>query len=429
MTDPIFAFDGADGAAARLGRRAEARPAAHRVGMGRPVSDAELARGGRARALPHEAHAVHEGHHGRAVARPSGAAGRVHEGGSGRRDGSGQLLSRLHHPPGARAGAGGAADRGARQAQLAPAHRSADRGERIAQGEGEAGPLARRRQHDAVEGVRRRHPDHDRRELGGGPALDPGALHLPRRGRRLSGLGRRGRRSGVARRGAVADLRPPAQGVPGLDADDPRAQPHRARVRGERPAAVLRGLPALRTSTVAEVRAAALGEGQAGDRGLRLRGLRRGASPSTTRRRCSSTASGGRRRCRPIPRPSASTSRRSIRRSAGSAGSGSPGRGRRPKGPDEAIRAFRNTILGETWVETGEAPDWRRLYDRRGSWPAGTVPQGRAVPDRRRRRAEGPHRGRRLGLGPRAGELARRSCRHRRRARACGDLGRSSRRC
>ena len=46
------------------------------------------------------------------------------------------------------------------------------------------------------------------------------------------------------------------------------------------------------------------------------------------------------------------------------------------QGSDEAIRAFRNTILGETWVETGEAPDWRRLYDRRGSWPAGTVPKG-----------------------------------------------------
>jgi phage terminase large subunit GpA-like protein len=46
------------------------------------------------------------------------------------------------------------------------------------------------------------------------------------------------------------------------------------------------------------------------------------------------------------------------------------------QGSDEAIRAFRNTILGETWVETGEAPDWRRLYDRRESWPAGTVPKG-----------------------------------------------------
>ena len=46
------------------------------------------------------------------------------------------------------------------------------------------------------------------------------------------------------------------------------------------------------------------------------------------------------------------------------------------RGSDEAIRAFRNTILGETWVESGEAPDWQRLYDRRERWPAGTVPAG-----------------------------------------------------
>ena len=214
--------------------------------MGRPLPHAELARRRRARALPHEADALHEGDHGRAVARASGAAHRLHEGGSGRRHGSGQLLPGLHHPPGAGTGAGGAADRRARQAQLAPAHRPADRGEPGAPGQGEAGALARRRQHHAVEGVRRRHPDHDRRQLGGRAALDPGALHLPRRGRRLSGLGRRGRRSGLARRGAVADLRAPAQGVPRLDADDPRALPDRARVRGVRPAALLRRLPALR---------------------------------------------------------------------------------------------------------------------------------------------------------------------------------------
>jgi phage terminase large subunit GpA-like protein len=46
------------------------------------------------------------------------------------------------------------------------------------------------------------------------------------------------------------------------------------------------------------------------------------------------------------------------------------------QGSDEAIRAFRNTILGETWVESGEAPDWQRLADRREAWPAGTVPAG-----------------------------------------------------
>ena len=46
------------------------------------------------------------------------------------------------------------------------------------------------------------------------------------------------------------------------------------------------------------------------------------------------------------------------------------------QGSDEAIKAFRNTILGETWVETGEAPDWQRLYDRRERWTSGTVPAG-----------------------------------------------------
>ena len=46
------------------------------------------------------------------------------------------------------------------------------------------------------------------------------------------------------------------------------------------------------------------------------------------------------------------------------------------QGSDESIRAFKNTILGETWMETGEAPDWQRLYDRRERWAPGTVPAG-----------------------------------------------------
>jgi phage terminase large subunit GpA-like protein len=45
------------------------------------------------------------------------------------------------------------------------------------------------------------------------------------------------------------------------------------------------------------------------------------------------------------------------------------------RGSDEAMRAFRNTILGETWMETGEAPDWQRLADRREAWAPGTVPE------------------------------------------------------
>ena len=95
------------------------------------------------------------------------------------------------------------------------------------------------------------------------------------------------------------------------------------------------------------------------------------------------------------------------------------------QGSDEAIRAFRNTILGETWVESGEAPDWQRLYDRRERWARGHGARRRAVPDRRRRYSEGPHRGRRLGLGPGPGELADRAHRHRGRARAHRALGRA----
>ena len=42
----------------------------------------------------------------------------------------------------------------------------------------------------------------------------------------------------------------------------------------------------------------------------------------------------------------------------------------------EAKRSFINTVLGETWAETGEAPDWLRLYERREDWRIGTVPAG-----------------------------------------------------
>lgn len=42
----------------------------------------------------------------------------------------------------------------------------------------------------------------------------------------------------------------------------------------------------------------------------------------------------------------------------------------------EKLQVFCNTVLGETWVDRGEAPDWRRLYDRREDWEPGTVPAG-----------------------------------------------------
>ncbi|MBI2818134.1 MAG: phage terminase large subunit family protein [Acidobacteria bacterium] len=40
------------------------------------------------------------------------------------------------------------------------------------------------------------------------------------------------------------------------------------------------------------------------------------------------------------------------------------------------LQVFVNTVLGETWKQQGEAPDWQRLYDRRETYPIGTVPQG-----------------------------------------------------
>lgn len=45
------------------------------------------------------------------------------------------------------------------------------------------------------------------------------------------------------------------------------------------------------------------------------------------------------------------------------------------KYPDR-LRAFVNTVLGEVWREQGDAPDWRRLYERRENYKIGEIPQG-----------------------------------------------------
>lgn len=42
----------------------------------------------------------------------------------------------------------------------------------------------------------------------------------------------------------------------------------------------------------------------------------------------------------------------------------------------EKMRTFVNTILGETYKEKGEAPEWRRLYLRREDYAIGSVPVG-----------------------------------------------------
>lgn len=46
------------------------------------------------------------------------------------------------------------------------------------------------------------------------------------------------------------------------------------------------------------------------------------------------------------------------------------------QGNEAQLKTFVNTILGETWQERGEAPEWERLYERRDRWPLGQIPQG-----------------------------------------------------
>ena len=45
-------------------------------------------------------------------------------------------------------------------------------------------------------------------------------------------------------------------------------------------------------------------------------------------------------------------------------------------GSAAAIKTFKNTELGETWVEEGEAPDWQRLLERREDYRTGSIPDG-----------------------------------------------------
>mgnify|MGYP001090145993 FL=1 len=49
------------------------------------------------------------------------------------------------------------------------------------------------------------------------------------------------------------------------------------------------------------------------------------------------------------------------------------------QGKPEDLKTFRNTVLGETWQDRGEAPDWERLVERREGFSLGTVPAGALV--------------------------------------------------
>lgn len=49
------------------------------------------------------------------------------------------------------------------------------------------------------------------------------------------------------------------------------------------------------------------------------------------------------------------------------------------KGKPDELRTFVNTVLGETWIEKGDAPDWRRLYERRENYKTNTIAQRAAL--------------------------------------------------
>lgn len=44
------------------------------------------------------------------------------------------------------------------------------------------------------------------------------------------------------------------------------------------------------------------------------------------------------------------------------------------RGNDAALKTLKNTVLGETWQERGEAPEWQRLYERREEGHLGAAP-------------------------------------------------------
>ncbi|MFZ1727660.1 MAG: phage terminase large subunit family protein, partial [Albidovulum sp.] len=46
------------------------------------------------------------------------------------------------------------------------------------------------------------------------------------------------------------------------------------------------------------------------------------------------------------------------------------------QGSEEMLRAARNTLLGETWVESGDAPEWQRLAERREAYGGVQIPVG-----------------------------------------------------
>ena len=214
----------------------------------------------------------------------------------------------------------------------------------------------------------------------------------------------------------------------GLDADDLR--PVSASSGSTRPATSGgSSCPArIAAHAVAAVRAAALGQGRAGDRRLPLRGLRRRRSASTTRPRCWRRANGG-----PPPTPrdphddrlphlgallAGGLARLGADRCGMGGGAGETGRSRPSRTPCWARPGRRGRGAGLAAAGRSARGLRRRAPCRRG-----------AAADRRRRRAERPDRGQRLGLGPGSAVLAGRAPRAGGQPLRGGGLGGAARAC
>lgn len=49
------------------------------------------------------------------------------------------------------------------------------------------------------------------------------------------------------------------------------------------------------------------------------------------------------------------------------------------QGDTNLLKTFINTVLGETWAEKGQAPDWERIYNQREEYDINSVPEGAVV--------------------------------------------------
>ena len=308
------------------------------------------------------------------------------------------------------------------------ADRSADRRKPGTARAGQTGALARRGQHDAVEGIRGRHPDHDGANSAVGLRSTPARyIFLDEVDAYPASADEEGDPVTLAearsltfahRRKVFLVSTPTIRGLSRIEREFEASDQRRYFV----------PCPHCGQEQWLKFERLRWQKGRPETAEYHCEGCER-PSPNTTRRRCWRQANGARLRRPPIPdtvgyhlsalySPIGWLSWERIVRAWDAA-----------QGSDEAIKAFRNTILGETWVETGEAPDWQRLATGARLGNGGTVPAGGLVPDRRGGRSEGPDRGRCLGLGPRAGELADRSPGHRGRARRSGVLAAADRIC